>query len=77
MCESTVSNRDETLQEGECPAVDPVDAAALHFVKSWHQYPELQEALFYHGVNLGEVNEYLLLPEIITVLIEREEGRLP
>ena len=54
---------------------DPIDLEALRFVKSWHRYPPLHEAVWYKGVNLGEVGEYALIPEIITVLLQREQGR--
>ncbi|MBN2307953.1 MAG: hypothetical protein JXR94_03220 [Candidatus Hydrogenedentes bacterium] len=62
-------------KEAAYPDADPEDAEALRFVKSWHRYPPLHEALWYRGVNLGEVDEYLLLPEIITALLERDERR--
>lgn len=55
------------------PGMDPIDAEALRFTKSWHRYPGIHEAIWYRGVNLGEVDEYLLLPEVITALLEREE----
>lgn len=55
------------------PDADAIDIQALRFVKNWHQYPGIKEALEYRGVNLGEMNEYLLLPEVITSLVELQE----
>ena len=51
----------------------PIDAEALRFTKSWHRYPDIHEAVWYRGINLGEVDEFILLPEVITALLEREE----
>ena len=59
------------------PGADPIDARALRFVKSWHRYPVFHDALWYRGINLGEMAEYLLLPEVITALVEEEERRSP
>ncbi|MBI5094099.1 MAG: hypothetical protein HZB26_16860 [Candidatus Hydrogenedentes bacterium] len=58
------------------PEVDPLDAEALRFTKSWHRYPGIHSAIWYHGVNLGEVDEYMLICEVITALVEREQGRI-
>ena len=52
---------------------DETDREALRFVKSWHRHPVLYDAIWYRGINLGEVNEFMLLPEVITALVEREE----
>lgn len=65
----------EDRKNAPYPDAEPVDAEALRFVKSWHRHPALHEALWYHGVNLGEVDEYMLLPEVITALVERDERR--
>ncbi|MCP4642446.1 MAG: hypothetical protein GY851_18520 [bacterium] len=53
---------------------DPVDNKALQFVKSWHRHPAVHEAVWYKGVNLGEMAEYALIPEMMTVLVDREKG---
>ena len=56
------------------PDADPIDGDTLRFVKSWHRHPALHEALWYHGVNLGEMGEYMLIPEVISTLVEHEKG---
>ena len=55
------------------PQKDPIDAEALRFVKSWHRCPELHDVLWYKGVNLGEMDEYNLLPLVITALLDARE----
>lgn len=50
-----------------------VEAEAVRFVKSWHRHPALREALWYRGVNLGEVNEFALFADIFPVLAEHPE----
>ena len=55
------------------PEVDPLDAEAMRFVKSWHRYPGIHQAIWYHGVNLGETDEYMLIGEVISALVEREK----
>lgn len=65
----------EDLKRAAFQDTDEIDTEALRFVKSWHRHPALHEAIWYHGVNLGEVDEYMLLPEVIAALLEREEQR--
>lgn len=55
------------------PHADAIDREALRFLKSWHRAPELQDVIWYRGVNLGEVDEYDLLPHIIRALVAEEE----
>lgn len=65
----------EEWRSQEYPGRDPLDAEVLRFVKSWHRHPALHEVLWYRGVNLGEVDEYTLIPEVLTALVEREAER--
>ncbi len=51
---------------------DPAETAALRFVQSWHAWPPLRVALHYHGVNLGETDEYPLFPEVLGILLSPE-----
>jgi hypothetical protein len=67
----------EERRTGDHRAADDIDREALRFVKSWHRHPDVHDALWYHGVNLGEVDEYMLLPEVIAALIAREESESP
>jgi hypothetical protein len=63
----------EERKNAEHPDADPIDTEALRFVKSWHRYPPIHEAMWYRGINLGEVDEYILFQEIMTAILEREE----
>ena len=62
----------EERKNQEYPDRDPLDEEVLRFVKSWHRHPALHDLLWYRGVNLGEVDEYTLIPEVLTALVERE-----
>ena len=63
----------EERRDAPYPQADPLDREAMRFVKSWHRYPPLHDALWYRGVNLGEANEYLLFQEVMSILLEREK----
>jgi len=64
-------------KEDPYPDADPEDREALRFAKSWHRYPPLHEAVWYRGINLGEADEYYLIPEIVPALLERSQRRNP
>ena len=55
----------------------PLDQEALRLVKSWHRHPALHDLLWYKGVNLGEVDEFDLLPEIIAWMAEHTPDESP
>lgn len=63
----------EARREAPYADADPIDREALRFLKSWHRAPELQDILWYRGVNLGEADEYDVLPHIIRTLVALEE----
>lgn len=54
---------------------DPIAAQTLGFVKSWHRYPPLHDALWFRGVNLGEADEYILFQEVMSALLARDKER--
>lgn len=54
------------------PDRSAIDAMALRFIKSWHRHPDLHDLMWYKGVNLGEMDEYDTLPEVIAAIIENE-----
>lgn len=60
----------EARANAEHPDKDSLDAEAYRFVTSWHRHPQLHDALWYHGVNLGEVDEYVLMQEIVAILVK-------
>ena len=58
-----------------CLDLPPLEGEAMRFVKSWHRYPPLHDPLWYRGVNLGEMDEYDVFPEVLAALVEREKGQ--
>ena len=46
------------------------DADVMRFVKSWHRYPPLEEALQYRGFNLGEMSELGLVQVAIGAVVD-------
>ncbi len=53
------------------------DVDAVRFVTSWHRFPDLHDVLWYRDVNLGEVLEWALTPEVIAILAARDEKGRP
>jgi hypothetical protein len=60
------------LKQRAFPDREPIDKAALRFVKSWHRHPVLRDTLTYQGVNLGELDEFVLIQKIIPILVAAE-----
>lgn len=58
------------------PDTDPTEVEALRFTKGWHRYPGVHSAMWYKGINLGEMDDYVLLGKVLKILLERE-GRIP
>lgn len=54
--------------------LSPLQREVLAFIRSWHRIPEIEEALWCHGVNLGEAAEYLLYDPVLAVLRRHEKG---
>jgi hypothetical protein len=52
-------------------ATDAEERAALRLVKSWHRHPALHDALWRGGVNLGELDEYVLVSPVLEALLHR------
>ena len=50
----------------------PLDAEALRITNAWHRHPAVHESVWHYGVNLGEMSEYLLLPDVVKFLVARE-----
>lgn len=65
----------EARRQRAYPDREAIDVAALRFVKSWHRHPGLNGALGYRGVNIGEVDEFVLIQRIIPVLVHEEARR--
>ena len=55
----------------------PFEVTALRFAANWHRHSDVRAALEYHGVNLGEADEYLLGPEIMNALLEASSENAP
>lgn len=56
------------------PDLPALEGEAMRFVKSWHRYPPLHDALWYRGINLGEMDEYDLFPDVLSALVESDKG---
>ena len=58
------------------PPDEPLEAdrETLRFVRSWHRYPPLRDALTYQGVNLGEMLETHLLHKVVPVMVRKFGG---
>lgn len=69
--ENEFSERRRFPCEGACPE----ELEAFRFVKAWHRHPLLHDALWYQGVNLGELDEYILFSPVLKVFL-RQSGRL-
>lgn len=54
--------------------VAPEDQPAMEFVTSWHGHPSLHDALWYRGVNIGEMFEWNLVQEVIPLLNRLREN---
>lgn len=70
--------RDEIFEQAlNAPIDEPeeVDREALRFIRSWHQYGPLREALTYGGVNLGEMMETHLLSKVIPLVLRQSQSR--
>ncbi len=57
-------------RDAEYAASSPSDLEALQVVKSWHRYPAIRKAVWYRGLNLGELIEYHLIEDLIPILAE-------
>ena len=58
----------ELLRHGTLMDVSGADLLAFQIVKSWHRHPAVMDALWYHGINTGEMLEYLYFQEVIPVV---------
>ncbi len=68
-----MSHEYQKRQEATFPGRSELDQEALRFIKSWHRHPALQDLLWYRGINLGEVDEFDMFPEILELLVDRAE----
>lgn len=55
---------------------DAQEETALHLAKGWHAHPAFHEALWRRGVNLGELDHYVLVSPLLEALLRRS-GRMP
>jgi len=58
------------------PDACPEENEAFRFVRNWHRTPELHDAIWYKGLNLGELNEYVLFSAVLKALLRRS-GKMP
>ena len=65
----------EQRKEMEVVDAEPEEVHAVRFVKSWHRFPAFHDAIWYHGVNLGEVDEYILVNPTLTALL-KQSGKM-
>lgn len=72
-----MSREFEELKNAPYPHADDIDRKALQFTKSWHRHPALHDALWYRGINLGELDEFVLMQEVVRILVEQEDGGAP
>lgn len=59
----------ERRLHAEHTGADTQEAEARRLVQAWHRYPSLHNALWFHGINLGEMDEPALLPAVLHTLI--------
>lgn len=54
-----------------------LDRTALDFAQSWHEHPSVRSLLEYHGVNLGQADEYAVYMLALTTLASRTDSAAP
>jgi len=62
-----LERRDEAL-----PEFSPADARALRLVRAWHRHPDLIESLRYGVIDIGDVVEFVLLQEVLSILADED-----
>ncbi|MCL4219278.1 MAG: hypothetical protein KJ052_20035 [Candidatus Hydrogenedentes bacterium] len=65
----------ESLRHGALMDVSGADLLACQIVKSWHRHPAVADVLWYHGINAGEILEYLYFQEVIPVVAAAAAGQ--
>jgi len=55
--------------------IHPVDAEALRFTYGWHRIEPIQQAMCYHGINMGEMAEFWIYADIVPILFAHEQRR--
>ncbi|GMW01365.1 MAG: hypothetical protein AMXMBFR84_25020 [Candidatus Hydrogenedentota bacterium] len=63
--------------EGQPLSMAPVDSEALRIARSWMHDPAIAEAVWFRDINLGEVLEYHLYPEILRRCIHPSRDTTP
>lgn len=61
--------------EYAAPPADAEEQAALDLAKGWHRHPAFHAALWRRGVNLGELDHYVLVSPVLDALLRRA-GRI-
>ena len=57
-----------------------IDEQMMQLVRSWHRHPCIAPALWYRGVNMGEMLEWALIPHVMESLLDtslKEKGGNP
>lgn len=54
--------------QAEAPGLEPADKEVMRLVWSWHRFPEFDDALWFDDLNLGEMLEWAITPDVIRAL---------